>query len=58
MRDKTTHLSLQHYFHVVFIDNRDTIVAYYASWKAISPSKLLSNGHTVFQIIIKGDAHT
>ena len=27
------------------LHNRDTIVAYYASWKAISPSKLVSNGY-------------
>ena len=28
-----------------FLHNRDTIVAYYASWKAIIPSKLVSNGY-------------
>ena len=28
-----------------FYSNMDTIVAYYASWKAISPSKLVSNGY-------------
>ena len=27
------------------LHNRDTIVAYYASWKAISPSKFVSNGY-------------
>ena len=27
------------------LHNRDTIVTYYASWKAISPSKLVSNGY-------------
>ena len=45
LRDKTTHLSMQHCFYVVFYINRDTIVAYHASWKAISPSKLVSNGY-------------
>ena len=38
------------------LHNRDTIVAYYASWKAISPSNLYLM--VIFQIIIKGDAHT
>ena len=27
------------------LHNRDKIVAYYASWKAIIPSKLVSNGY-------------
>ena len=38
------------------LHNRDTIVAYYASWKAISPSKLVSNGYISNHN--KGDAHT
>ena len=28
-----------------FLHNRDTIVAYYASWKAKRPSKRVSNGY-------------
>ena len=45
LKHTTTHLSMQYCFYVVFYHNRDTIVAYYASWKAISPSKLVSNGY-------------
>ena len=41
----TTHLSMQHCFYVVFYIIGTTIVAYYASWKAIRPSKLVSNGY-------------
>ena len=41
----TIHLSLQCCFYVVFYIIGDTIVAYYASWKAKSPSKRVSNGY-------------
>ena len=54
MRDKTTHLSMQHCFHVVFY----MIGTQYLHIKVekISPSELVSNG-SIFQIIIKCNAH-
>ena len=45
LKDKTTHLSIQHCFHVVFcIIYRDTILACLGILE-ISPSELVSNGY-------------
>ena len=54
LRDKTTHLSMQHCFHVVFYIKR-TILAYYASWKWQVLQKLYLT--VIIQIIIKCGAH-
>ena len=43
LRDKTTHLSM---LSCGLLHNRDTILAYYASWKKISPSELVSKGYS------------
>ena len=46
LKDKTTHLSIQHCFHVVFYIIGTHVLACLGILEKISPSELISNGYT------------